>query len=107
MSEIIEFPPVPRKVDANEMHAKAFRDLEGDICDCVRMSEIAAKVMPDETDEHLMFAVCQAVTMPGAASEALLCPLGRRGDRGMKRRRRSHRKRNRQRLWTHRRRLMR
>jgi hypothetical protein len=63
MSNVIEFsgtnPPNP-KIDH---HAAAFRDLEAEICDCVRMNQIAVRLMPAETDEHLMFAVLQSLEM--------------------------------------------
>jgi len=63
---IIEFPgrdqPIT-EVAIDTLHSKAFRDLEGDICDCVRMSQVAMQVMPDETDEHLMFTVRQTMEM--------------------------------------------
>lgn len=35
----------------------------GDICDCVRMVQLTTQVMPDDTDEHLMFAVLQTKEM--------------------------------------------
>ena len=63
---IIEFPGHDRPVTeaaTDILHSKAFRDLEGDICDCVRMSQVAMQVMPDETDEHLMFTVRQTTEM--------------------------------------------
>ncbi|WP_407122651.1 hypothetical protein [Bradyrhizobium sp. STM 3561] len=62
MSNIIAFPPASAD-DENERNAEAFRDLESDICDCLCMSEIAVQMMPDETDEHLMFAVRQTAVM--------------------------------------------
>jgi hypothetical protein len=69
---VIEFPGHDRPITKDEidkLHSEAFRDLEGDLCDCLRMSEVAMRVMPDETDEHLMFAVLQTKDMLGRLKE--------------------------------------
>ena len=46
-SEIVEFPDRKPASGHSEdkAHAKAFRDLEDRLCDCVRMSRIAAQLM--------------------------------------------------------------
>jgi hypothetical protein len=47
MSDIVSFPgamPTPEihtKRDDNKVHAEAFRDIEGEVCDLDRMGEIA------------------------------------------------------------------
>jgi hypothetical protein len=63
---VIEFPGHDREIseaEISERHSTAFRSLEGDISDCLRMVQLTARVMPDETDEHLMFAVIQTKEM--------------------------------------------
>jgi hypothetical protein len=65
MSNVVEFPcaEVPAKnnsdFDEDEIHAEAFRDLEGHICDCVCMGNIASQLMANARcdDETLSFAV--------------------------------------------------
>jgi hypothetical protein len=67
MSNItLEFPGClsPSDTDAKDKRlAEAFRDLEQEISACVSMSQIARRLMPDETDGTLMFAVCQTKDM--------------------------------------------
>jgi hypothetical protein len=65
MSTLIEFPgavPAPEahtERDENEVHAEAFRDLEGHIRDCATMAEITSQFMANAqcTDERLAFSV--------------------------------------------------
>jgi hypothetical protein len=57
----------PLQVIRETEHAKAFRELEGDICDCAMMAKIAATMM-SETDkqqypDELIFAVMHASNM--------------------------------------------
>jgi hypothetical protein len=66
MTRVIEFPGADREVtgdyspvDENERYAKAFRDLESEISDCVCMAQIAAECMSSSScqDQQLSFAV--------------------------------------------------
>jgi hypothetical protein len=64
MSNIVELPIAVRPITESEiaeLHSKAFRDLEGGICDCVHMSDIAAQLMSnahlEEKDMAVGFAV--------------------------------------------------
>lgn len=44
----------------DKQQAEAFRDLEGPLCDCVRMAGIAARIMSDVDnglDEQMVFSV--------------------------------------------------
>lgn len=44
MSEVIDFPTVEREItesDVDKLHAEAFRDLEGVVCDLERAAAIA------------------------------------------------------------------
>lgn len=57
----------PLPVSRETEHARAFRELEGDICDCAMMAKIAATMM-SETDrqqypDELIFAVMHASNM--------------------------------------------
>jgi hypothetical protein len=48
MSEVTEFPIADRPITESEvdkLHAEAFRDLEGEVCDLDRMGEIAQKLI--------------------------------------------------------------
>ncbi len=48
MSSIIEFPIADRPITESEidkLHAEAFRDLEGEVCDLDRMGEIARNLI--------------------------------------------------------------
>ncbi|MGY4624568.1 hypothetical protein [Bradyrhizobium sp. USDA 4486] len=63
MKNVVGFPGERAVADENMRHAQAFRDLEGDICDCLKMIQVTTRVMPDETDEHLVFTVLQTVEM--------------------------------------------
>jgi hypothetical protein len=59
MTDVIPFPSA---VPESEVHAKAFRDLEGRIADCVSMAKIAAdQIYNLETeDRELVFAVAHS-----------------------------------------------
>jgi hypothetical protein len=51
MSEVVPFPgamPAPEvhiELDCKEVHAQAFRDMEGEVCDLDRMGEIACNLI--------------------------------------------------------------
>jgi hypothetical protein len=48
MSNIVEFPIADRPItedEIDELHSEAFRDLEGHVCDCVHMGELATQLM--------------------------------------------------------------
>jgi hypothetical protein len=51
MSDVVPFPgamPAPEvhtERDDNEVHAEAFRDIEGEVCDLDRMGEIAQNLI--------------------------------------------------------------
>ena len=51
MSTVVEFPgtilasEVHTERDDNEVHAEAFRDIEGEVCDLDRMGEIAQNLI--------------------------------------------------------------
>ena len=47
MSDILEFPTADRPIIENDdqLHAEAFRDLEGDVSDLDRMAEIAQNLI--------------------------------------------------------------
>jgi len=55
------------QVSRETEHAKAFRELEGDICDCAMMAKIAATMMADEDNrqypQELVFAVMHTNNM--------------------------------------------
>ena len=66
MSNLIEFPLPDRPIteseidkphSEDEIHAEAFRDLEGHIGDCATMAEITSQFMANAqcTDERLAF----------------------------------------------------
>jgi hypothetical protein len=63
--DIIKFPSadVP-KVAAHpwDCHAQAFRNLEGEICDCMRMAGIAAQLTSNE-DDSAPFAIFHVYEM--------------------------------------------
>jgi hypothetical protein len=66
---VIEFPgrETPAPIEATpqhsgDVHAQAFRDLEPEICDCVRMSGIAAQLVMNN-DEAAPFAVAHLYEM--------------------------------------------
>jgi hypothetical protein len=60
---VIEFPGNPppdgySEEHVDKVHGEAFRELEMNLRDCVRMGGIATQLMSDaKVDEHLMFAV--------------------------------------------------
>jgi hypothetical protein len=51
MTEIITFPGAPlpdqpiTEADVDKLHSTAFRDMEGEVCDLERMSEIAQQMI--------------------------------------------------------------
>src|SRR5450755_4938712 len=68
MSSIIEFPIADKPITESEidkLHGDAFRDLETNLRDCVRMSGIAAELILRATpeDRELAFAVVHAMEM--------------------------------------------
>ncbi len=68
MSNLLEFPLPDRPVTESEiaeLHSRAFRDLEGGICDCATMAHIAAQIVTNEAgiDEDLGFAVAHVYEM--------------------------------------------
>ncbi len=72
MSTVVEFPGVEREVSAqevNDLHAEAFRDLEGKISDCALMAHIALGLAEpfinsrDNRAEQALFAVCHVYEM--------------------------------------------
>ncbi len=74
MSNLIEFPLPDRPITESEiaeLHSKAFRDLEGEVCDLDRMGEIANDLImncaPREDSYHNLelatFSVSQLAKM--------------------------------------------
>jgi hypothetical protein len=75
MSDVVAFPcatPVPEvhtERDEDEIHAEAFRDLEGRISDCAFMAHIALGLAEpfinkrDYASERALFAVCHVYEM--------------------------------------------
>jgi hypothetical protein len=71
MSEVVQFPGAelpPKNFDRNEIHAQAFCDLEGDVCDLERMGQIAQDLIAqcfgiDRELELSSFAVMQLAKM--------------------------------------------
>jgi hypothetical protein len=63
MSKVLDFPTLLTGPTADghrdRLHADAFRDLEGRLCDCVRMAHIAQDlaVNAKDADEHMAFAI--------------------------------------------------
>jgi len=74
MSNVVEFPMADRPIteseidkphSEDEIHAEAFRDLEGHIGDCATMAGITSQFMANAqcTDERLAFAVFHLTEM--------------------------------------------
>jgi len=68
MSSIIEFPIADKPITESEidkLHGDAFRELETNLRDCVRMSGIAAELMLNAKieDDSLRFAVFHTAEM--------------------------------------------
>jgi hypothetical protein len=68
MNNIVEFPIADKPItedEIDELHSEAFRDLEGHICDCVHMGELAAELMvrAKGADGKLCFAVFHLTEM--------------------------------------------
>jgi hypothetical protein len=68
MSRIIEFPITEKPIteeEVDELHAEAFRDLEGHIGDCATMAEITSQFVVNAkcTDERLAFPVFHLTEM--------------------------------------------
>jgi hypothetical protein len=90
------------------VHAKAFRDLEGDVCDLDRMGEISNNLImncsANEDGFHDLELATYAVFQLAKMLKEFRASYYRRWDNEappvMRRRRRSMRKRNRQRLGT-------
>ena len=51
MSNVIGLVPDHSAVDVDELHAEAFRDLEGKVCDLDRMGEITEHLVADWCDD--------------------------------------------------------
>jgi hypothetical protein len=107
MINVVEFPAADREFtefEVDRLHSKAFRDLEGSIGDCMTMAQIAAQMITNEAGVggEVVFAVCHAFDMLKKLNTDLSGRVPRRtGHRAIKRRRRSIRKTNRQRLGAH------
>ena len=68
MSSIIEFPIADKpitEIEIDKLHGDAFRELETNLRDCVRMSGIAAELMLNAKieDDSLRFAVFHTAEM--------------------------------------------
>ena len=65
MSNVIELVPDRSEVNIDECHAQAFRELETNLRDCVRMTGIAADLMLNAgiENDHLRFAVFHSAEM--------------------------------------------
>jgi hypothetical protein len=68
MADVVQFPSPgtpPEDRPEDEIHAEAFRDLEGHISDCVCMGQIATDLMANTktTDSKLAFAVFHLTEM--------------------------------------------
>ena len=72
MNNIVEFPGADREIcehEVNDLHAEAFRDLEGRISDCAIMAHIAVGLAEpfinnrDYKAEQALFAVCHVYEM--------------------------------------------
>jgi hypothetical protein len=68
MSKLVDFPVPDRsltQIDRDKIHSEAFRDLEGEICDCANMASIAAQMMTenDGADDEMLFAVTHVFQM--------------------------------------------
>jgi hypothetical protein len=97
-TKVIAKPAQVDLVDAKR--ARAYAEMEPHLCDIVRMGEIAFMLFDDPDQGRFIFAVTHLDDMLRAFRTRYYAPV-------MKRRRRSHRKRNRQRLASHARRLRR
>jgi hypothetical protein len=66
MSNVVDFPdadqPPITETEIDKLHSQAFCDLEPEICDCVRMSGIAAQLIMNN-DEAAPFAVAHLYEM--------------------------------------------
>ncbi|MHC2279948.1 hypothetical protein ACVME8_006591 [Bradyrhizobium diazoefficiens] len=51
MSEVMRFPTGSARAQVDELHAEAFRDLEGKVCDLDRMGEITEHLVADWCDD--------------------------------------------------------
>jgi hypothetical protein len=72
MSEVVDIPGTKREVsecEVNDLHAEAFRDLEGPIGECVHMASIAVRMVEpfintrDDKAERASFAVFHVYEM--------------------------------------------
>ncbi len=59
MSNVVELVPDRSGVNIEELHARAFREMETSLRDCVKMTGIAAELMLNAgvENDHLRFAV--------------------------------------------------
>jgi hypothetical protein len=65
-NNVVTFPPAERESterDVDDLHAEAFRDLEGRLSDCVSLARIAVEKMPDNANGDVFFAVCHSLEM--------------------------------------------
>ena len=107
--------PLPQRQitesEVDKLHAEAFRDLEGELSDCVLMASIAVQMAEhaieggDHKHEKAMFAVFQVAVMLKKLKADYYAAWHDERRSTCKRRRRSASRRNRQRLATHARRL--
>ncbi len=68
MNNIVDFPATDRVIteaQTDKLHADAFRDLEGRLCDCVRMAHIAGDLAANakDVDEDMIFAIVHTFEM--------------------------------------------
>jgi hypothetical protein len=68
MTNVVDFPAPDRPITGDQLdkrHADAFRDLEGRLCDCVRMAHIAADMAAkaEDVDEDIVFAIVHVFEM--------------------------------------------
>ena len=66
---IVKFPALvtgpPPDGRRDKRHADAFRELEGRLCDCVRMAHVAGDMAAnaEDVDEDMLFAIGQTFAM--------------------------------------------
>ena len=65
---IVEFPVPDRPItedEQNKLHSQVILDLEGRLCDCVRMAHIAGDMAANakDVDEDMIFAIVHTFEM--------------------------------------------
>ena len=68
MTNVVDFPVADRPIteaQQDKLHSQAFRDLEGRLCDCVRMAHIAGDLAANakDVDEDMIFAIVHTFEM--------------------------------------------